>query len=77
MYFNPQPIISSMQNACSDYNKSINRVLQSWDDRVSDSMQTSCIGRLTQTGQSAASTMYQHGNNISNILSEMEFFARR
>ena len=77
MYFNPQPIIGSMEDSCRVYNDAINRVIESWNDKVSDRMQVSCIGELTQAGQNATQTMINYGNSISDLLSEMEYFARR
>ena len=77
MCFNPQLIIGSMQDACQCYNDAINRVLDSWDDKVSESMQVNCIGRLTNAGQDAADAMTQHGNAIADLLSEMQYFALR
>ena len=41
MFFNPQSIIGSMQDQCDIYNRAMDRVLQSWDDRVSASMRCS------------------------------------
>ena len=75
MYYNPQPIIGSMQDACISYNNAINRVLESWDDKVSESMQTSCIGELAGAGQSAVDTMTTYGTRIADILDEMRYFA--
>ena len=77
MYFNPQPVIGSMQNECEIFDRAINRVLESWDDRVSASMQTTCIGNLANAGQKAVNTLTIHSNKILNLLNEMEFYARR
>lgn len=77
MYFDPQPVISSMQYECETFDRAINRVLNSWDDRVSESMQASCIGNLASAGQNAVNTMTTHGNIIADLLDEMEYFARR
>lgn len=77
MFFNPQSIIGSMQDQCDIYNRAMDRVLQSWDDRVSASMQTSCVAQLINEGQSAASTMESYSRSILNLLDEMEMYARR
>lgn len=77
MYFNPQPIIGSMQDACRCYNDAINRVLDSWDDKVSESMQVNCIGHLTNAGQEATNAMTEHGNKIADLLEEMSYYAYR
>lgn len=77
MYFNSRSIISSMQDACISYNNAINRVLDSWNDKVSESMRASCIGNLAKVGQKATDAMTKYGNTIENLLKEMEFYAWR
>lgn len=77
MYFDPKPVIGNMEYECDTFDKAINRVLESWDDKVSESMQTSCIGELAGAGQNAVDTMTTYGNRIADILDEMRYFAYR
>lgn len=77
MFFNPKSIIGSMQDQCDIYNRAMDRVLQSWNDRVSASMQISCVAQLISEGQNATNIMETHSRNILNLLDEMEMYARR
>jgi len=77
MFFNPQSVIGNMHDQCDNYNRAMDRVLNSWDDRVSASMQASCVAQLISEGQEAVNTMETHSRNILNLLDEMEMFARR
>ena len=77
MFFNPQSVIGNMHDQCDNYNRAIDRVLNSWVDRVSASMQASCVAQLINEGQEAVNTMETHSRNILNLLDEMEMFARR
>ena len=77
MYFDPKPVIGKMEYECDTFDKAINRVLESWDDKVSESMQTSCIGELAGASQNAVDTMTTYGNRIADILDEMRYFAYR
>ena len=55
----------------------MDRVLESWDDRVSASMQASCVAQLINEGQETVNIMETHSRNILNLLDEMEMYARR
>lgn len=77
MFFNPQSIIGSMQDQCDIYNRAMDRVLNSWDDRVSDSLQTSCISQLLRAGKDSIEILKSHSKTIEQLLDEMEMYARR
>jgi hypothetical protein len=77
MFFNPQSIISNMDAQCDTYNRAMDRVLVSWDDRVSARMQASCVAQLRNEGHNALSSMNIQAKNILNLLDEMEMYARR
>ena len=77
MFFNPQSIIGNMQNQCDIYNRAMDRVLNSWDDRVSNALQTSCISQLLRAGKDSIDTLESHSRTIEQLLDEMEMYARR
>lgn len=77
MYFNPQSIISNMHDEHYLYKRAIERVLDSWDDRVSQTLQTSCIAQLSRAGNDSIETFESHSKTIEQLLDEMEMYARR
>lgn len=77
MFFSPQSVIGNMYDQCDIYNGAMDRVLDSWNDRVSASMQASCVTQLISEGQNATNIMETHSRNILNLLDEMEMYARR
>lgn len=77
MFYNPQTINGNMHEQCDIYNRAMDRVLDSWNDRVSASIQASCVTQLISEGQNATNIMETHSRNILNLLDEMEMYARR
>ena len=76
-YFQPQPIIDEMQEEWKSFDRAINRVVHYWDDKVSEAMQTTCIGELANVGHNTTNVMIQYSKKITDLIEEMEYYANR
>jgi hypothetical protein len=77
MFFNPQPILGSMQSDYDSFDRSVDRVLDAWDDRVATMIQADGVNTLTQAAEGAISTMETEGHALMSLIDNMEFYARR
>ena len=64
--------MSNMMSSYGTFDSAIDRVLDSWDDRVSAALNAGCINELSNAASEAQSAINDHSARIQSALSEME-----
>lgn len=77
MKYKPDSIINRMNDESMIVDRAIDRVIDYWDDKVSEHIRASTINVLTRSANNIVNDYRERSDIVLNLLDEMEMYARR